>query len=110
MGESTVKELQVRLDEAEQVALKGGRKQVQKLEARMREIENELDSEQKRTAESKSQPENGEEDQGGQLHLRRGQEELEPNPRLGRQIAGKSQALQAPSRRRRRTSQLQLEQ
>merc|ERR1712071_219257 len=50
--ESTVKELQVRLDEAEQVALKGGRKQVQKLEARMREIENELDSEQKRTAES----------------------------------------------------------
>merc|ERR1712071_171079 len=50
--ESTVKELQVRLGEAEQVALKGGRKQVQKLEARMREIENELDSEQKRTAES----------------------------------------------------------
>merc|ERR1711933_585498 len=49
--ESTVKELQVRLDEAEQVALKGGRKQVQKLEARMRELENELDSEQKRTAE-----------------------------------------------------------
>merc|ERR1711981_922128 len=50
--ESAVKELQVRLDEAEQVALKGGRKQVQKLEARMRELENELDSEQKRTAES----------------------------------------------------------
>merc|ERR1712026_365685 len=50
--ESTVKELQVRLDEAEQVALKGGRKQVQKLEARMRELENELDSDQKRTAES----------------------------------------------------------
>merc|ERR1711992_169002 len=37
--ECTVKELQVRLDEAEQVALKGGRKQVQKLEARMREFE-----------------------------------------------------------------------
>merc|ERR1712244_214146 len=50
--ETTVKELQVRLDEAEQVALKGGRKQVQKLEARMRELENELDAEQKRTAES----------------------------------------------------------
>merc|ERR1712242_546716 len=50
--ECTVKELQVRLDEAEQVALKGGRKQVQKLEARMRELENELDAEQKRTAES----------------------------------------------------------
>merc|ERR1712071_646389 len=50
--ETTVKDLQIRLDEAEQVALKGGRKQVQKLEARMRELENELDSEQRRTAES----------------------------------------------------------
>merc|ERR1711974_52477 len=50
--EQSVKDLQSRLDEAEQVALKGGRKQVQKLEARMRELENELDAEQKRTAES----------------------------------------------------------
>merc|ERR1711993_77643 len=50
--ECTVKELQVRLDEAEQVALKGGRKQVQKLEARLREVENELDSEQRRTSDS----------------------------------------------------------
>jgi myosin heavy subunit len=48
--ETTVKDLQNRLDEAEQVALKGGRKQVQKLEARMREIENELDAEQRRSA------------------------------------------------------------
>merc|ERR1712014_124923 len=50
MGENAVKDLQIRLDEAEQVALKGGRKQVQKLEARMRELENELDSEQRRSA------------------------------------------------------------
>merc|ERR1712031_141004 len=50
--ENSVKDLQIKLDEAEQVALKGGRKQVQKLEARMRELENELDSEQKRTADS----------------------------------------------------------
>jgi myosin protein heavy chain/myosin heavy chain 6/7 len=49
--EQTVKDLQLRLDEAEQVALKGGRKQVQKLEARLRELENELDSEQRRSAE-----------------------------------------------------------
>merc|ERR1712149_156267 len=48
--EQSVKDLQVRLDEAEQVALKGGRKQVQKMEARVRELENELDSEQRRTA------------------------------------------------------------
>merc|ERR1712113_708963 len=50
--ETSVKDLQLRLDEAEQVALKGGKKQVQKLEARMREIENELDAEQRRTADS----------------------------------------------------------
>merc|ERR1712223_1395502 len=49
--ESTVKDLQLRLDEAEQVALKGGRKQVQKLESRLRELENELDAEQRRSAE-----------------------------------------------------------
>ena len=34
--EQTVKDLQMRLDEAEQVALKGGRKQVQKLETKVR--------------------------------------------------------------------------
>ena len=33
--EQTVKDLQMRLDEAEQVALKGGRKQVQKLETKV---------------------------------------------------------------------------
>merc|ERR1712150_52397 len=48
--EGSVKDLQHRLDEAEQVALKGGRKQVQKMESRVRELENELDSEQRRTA------------------------------------------------------------
>merc|ERR1712173_287731 len=52
MGENSVKDLQLRLDEAEQVALKGGKKRVQKLEARMREIENELDGEQRRTADA----------------------------------------------------------
>lgn len=35
--EQTVKDLQMRLDEAEQIALKGGKKQLQKLEARVRE-------------------------------------------------------------------------
>merc|ERR1719474_2226143 len=50
--ESTVKDMQQRLDDAEQVALKGGQKQAQKLEHRIRELENELDSEQRRTAES----------------------------------------------------------
>ncbi|XP_075375286.1 myosin heavy chain, skeletal muscle, adult-like [Mycteria americana] len=50
--EQTVKDLQLRLDEAEQLALKGGRKQLQKLEARINELENELDAEQKRGIES----------------------------------------------------------
>ncbi|XP_044161130.1 myosin-4-like [Bufo gargarizans] len=50
--EQTVKDLQHRLDEAEQLALKGGKKQLQKLEARVRELENELENEQKRGTES----------------------------------------------------------
>ncbi|XP_051835143.1 myosin-7B [Antechinus flavipes] len=50
--EQTVRELQVRLDEAEQVALRGGKKQVQKLEAKVRELELELDGEQKKNVEA----------------------------------------------------------
>lgn len=76
--EQTVKDLQMRLDEAEQVALKGGRKQVQKLETRVilysnfiifhlqstnkmvcefkvRELENEVDAEQRRHVETSKQ-------------------------------------------------------
>ncbi|XP_008292043.1 myosin-1-like isoform X1 [Stegastes partitus] len=50
--EVTVKDLQQRLDEAEQLALKGGKKELQKLESRVRELENELEAEQKRTGEA----------------------------------------------------------
>uniref|UniRef100_A0A3Q3ISE2 Myosin-7B n=1 Tax=Monopterus albus TaxID=43700 RepID=A0A3Q3ISE2_MONAL len=49
--EQTIKDLQMRLDEAEQIALKGGKKQVQKLEARVKELENELESEQRKSQE-----------------------------------------------------------
>ncbi|XP_060945792.1 myosin-4-like [Limanda limanda] len=45
--EATVKDLQQRLDEAENLALKGGKKQLQKLEARVRELEIELEAEQR---------------------------------------------------------------
>ncbi|XP_032932493.1 myosin-1B-like isoform X5 [Catharus ustulatus] len=50
--DQTVKDLQHRLEEAEQLALKGGKKQIQKLEARVRELEGEVDAEQKRSAEA----------------------------------------------------------
>ncbi|XP_077583415.1 myosin heavy chain, fast skeletal muscle [Stigmatopora nigra] len=50
--EVTVKDLQHRLDEAETLALKGGKKQLQKLEARVRELEGEVDAEQRRGAEA----------------------------------------------------------
>ncbi|XP_057701646.1 myosin heavy chain, fast skeletal muscle-like [Corythoichthys intestinalis] len=50
--EVTVKDLQHRLDEAETLALKGGKKQLQKLEARVRELESEVEAEQKRGAEA----------------------------------------------------------
>ena len=50
--EATVKDLQMRLDESEQVAMKGGKKQIQKLDQRVRELENELDAEQRRTSDA----------------------------------------------------------
>ncbi|XP_063809706.1 myosin-15 [Pseudophryne corroboree] len=50
--EQTIKDLQKRLDEAEQIALKGGKKQIQKLESRVRELENELEGEQRRSSDS----------------------------------------------------------
>jgi len=46
--EGQIKELQVRLDEAEQAALKGGKKIIQKLEQKVRELESEFESEQRR--------------------------------------------------------------
>ncbi|XP_010902944.3 myosin heavy chain, fast skeletal muscle [Esox lucius] len=46
--EVTVKDLQHRLDEAENLAMKGGKKQLQKLESRVRELETELETEQRR--------------------------------------------------------------
>ncbi|CBY23552.1 unnamed protein product [Oikopleura dioica] len=50
--EGQLKELQARLDDAEQVALKGGKKHVQKLEGRLRELESELDNERRRGVDS----------------------------------------------------------
>jgi myosin heavy chain 6/7 len=43
-----VKDMHTKLDEAEQLALKGGRKVVQRLEQRVRELEMQLDDEQRR--------------------------------------------------------------
>merc|ERR1712142_163430 len=45
--EVTVKDLQHRLDEAETLAMKGGKKQLQKLEGRVRELEAEVDTAQR---------------------------------------------------------------
>ncbi|XP_071378237.1 myosin heavy chain, fast skeletal muscle-like [Centroberyx affinis] len=50
--EASVKDLQHRLDEAENLALKGGKKQLQKLETRVRELEGEVESEQRRGADA----------------------------------------------------------
>ncbi|XP_035999112.1 myosin-7B [Fundulus heteroclitus] len=49
--ESTVKELQVKLDEAEQAAQKGGKKQLHNLESRVRELQLDLAEEKKRSEE-----------------------------------------------------------
>ncbi|XP_071429587.1 myosin-3-like isoform X2 [Pithys albifrons albifrons] len=50
--DQTVKNLQDCLEEAEQLVLKGGRKQIQKLEGRIQELEAELEEEHKRSAET----------------------------------------------------------
>uniref|UniRef100_A0A3B4WJQ0 Myosin motor domain-containing protein n=1 Tax=Seriola lalandi dorsalis TaxID=1841481 RepID=A0A3B4WJQ0_SERLL len=50
--EVTVKDLQHRLDEAENPAMKGGKKQLQKLESRVRELESEVEAEQRRGADA----------------------------------------------------------
>uniref|UniRef100_A0A3P9JYU9 Myosin heavy chain, fast skeletal muscle-like n=1 Tax=Oryzias latipes TaxID=8090 RepID=A0A3P9JYU9_ORYLA len=50
--EVTVKDLQHRLDEAENLAMKGGKKQLQKLESRVRELEAEVETEQRRGADA----------------------------------------------------------
>lgn len=50
--ELQIKEMQVRLDEAEAAALKGGKKIIAKLEERIRALEQELDGEQRRHQET----------------------------------------------------------
>merc|ERR1711971_1104354 len=46
--EAQVKDAQTRLDESEQNALKGGKKAMSKMETRVRELESELDAENRR--------------------------------------------------------------
>jgi len=50
--EQQVKEMQIRLDEAEAAALKGGKKVIAKLEQRIRDLESECDGEQRRYQEA----------------------------------------------------------
>ncbi|XP_059204632.1 myosin-16-like [Centropristis striata] len=50
--EQSLRDLTLKLEEAEQMALKAGKRTIQKLEARIKETENELDQEQKRHVET----------------------------------------------------------
>merc|ERR1711925_38943 len=50
--EAQVKDAQSRLDEAEQNALKGGKKAMAKMDTRIRELESELDAENRRYADA----------------------------------------------------------
>ncbi|KAL2100734.1 hypothetical protein ACEWY4_002495 [Coilia grayii] len=51
-NEITIKELQLKVEEAEQIALKAGKRTIQKMEVRIRELETELDGETKRHVET----------------------------------------------------------
>merc|ERR1711862_196835 len=50
LGEAQVKDMHARLDESETTALKGGKKAMNKLESRIRELESELEAENRRLA------------------------------------------------------------
>merc|ERR1711878_51905 len=52
VGEAQVKDLQGRVDEAEMNALKGGKKAMNKMETRIRELQSELDAESRRMADA----------------------------------------------------------
>merc|ERR1711899_183854 len=52
LGEAQVKDMQCRLDESETNALKGGKKAMNKLETRIRELESEMDAEGRRFADT----------------------------------------------------------
>merc|ERR1719219_2833517 len=52
LGEAQVKEMQSKLDEAESNALKGGKKAMNKLDSRIRELESEVDAENRRHADA----------------------------------------------------------
>ena len=51
LGEAQVKDMQTKLDEADMNALKGGKKAMNKLESRIRELQSELEAENRRHAE-----------------------------------------------------------
>merc|ERR1712064_140418 len=55
--DAQVKDAQARLDDAEQAALKGGKKAIAKMETRIRELESELDAENRRLGEDKKNQE-----------------------------------------------------
>jgi len=58
--EIQMKDLQVRLDEAEAAALKGGKKLIEKLEHKCRQLESELETEQRRHADAAKNARKGE--------------------------------------------------
>uniref|UniRef100_T1IQ65 Myosin heavy chain, muscle n=1 Tax=Strigamia maritima TaxID=126957 RepID=T1IQ65_STRMM len=58
--EQQIKDLQVRLDEAEAQALKGGKRIIQKLEEKLRQLEAELDNEQRRLTDAQKNMRRGE--------------------------------------------------
>merc|ERR1712048_670953 len=52
LREAQIKEMQAKLDEAETNALKGGKKATNKMETRIRELESEVDAENRRFADA----------------------------------------------------------
>merc|ERR1712241_690058 len=64
LADAQVKDMQTRLDEADMNALKGGKKAMNKLESRIRELQSELEAENRRFAE-------------GQRHLKKSERQIQ---------------------------------
>ena len=116
--EAQVKDMQTRVDEAQAQALKGGKKAMNKMDTRIRELESEMDAENRRQADAQKNlrlvpalitkywvlpilvsktffgQEVGAQDQGACLPTRRGQDEPQVHAGPNRSASGQNQVLQ----------------
>merc|ERR1711981_1395733 len=120
IAEAQIKDLQIKIDEVETAALKHGKKACAKLEARIKELENEVDSEQRRLADStktlrKSERKikelefQSEEDQKHQAHMQELVDKLQTKLRTFKRQIEEAEEIAALNLAKFRKAQVDLE-